>query len=74
MKTRILTAAVCIPVLLLILLVLDKIVATVLVGALLAVSAYELLYATGLVKEPRLVIYSCIGAFFLAISLFSVCS
>jgi phosphatidate cytidylyltransferase len=67
MKTRILTAAVCIPVLLLILLVLDKIVATVLVGALLAVSAYELLYATGLVKEPRLVIYSCICAFSLAI-------
>ena len=69
MKTRLITAAVCIPLLLLVLLVLDKVVAAVLWGALLSISAYELLYSTGLVREPRLVIYSCVAAF--AVSIWS---
>ena len=63
MKTRIITAAVAIPLLLLLLLVLDKIVAAIVWGALLAIATYELLYVTGLVRESRLVIYSCIMAF-----------
>jgi len=63
MKTRIITAAVAIPLLLLILLVADKVIAAVIWGAMLTVSAYELLYATGLVREPRLVIYACVMAF-----------
>ena len=63
MKTRIITAAVGIPVMLLVLLVADKIVAAVVWGALLAVGAYELLFGTGLVREPRLVIYACVSAF-----------
>ena len=63
MKTRIITAAVAIPLLLLLLLVANKIVAAIVWGALLAVSAYELLYVTGLIREPRLVIYSCVMAF-----------
>lgn len=63
MKTRIITAAVTIPVLLLILLVANKIVAAIVWGALLSVGAYELLYTTGLVREPRLVIYACVMAF-----------
>lgn len=63
MKTRIITAAVAIPVLLLILLVADKTIAAVIWGALLSLSAYELLYSTGLVREPRLVIYACAMAF-----------
>ena len=63
MKTRIITAAVAIPVMLLILLVANKIVAAIVWGALLAIGAYELLFTTGLVREPRLVVYSCVMAF-----------
>lgn len=63
MKTRIITAAVAIPLLLLLLLVADKLIAAIVWGALLSVAAYELLYATGLVREPRLVIYACVSAF-----------
>ena len=63
MKTRIITAAVTIPVLLLLLLVLDKIVAAVVWAALMAVAAYELLYSTGLIRESRLVVYACVMAF-----------
>ena len=63
MKTRIMTAAVAIPVLLLVLLVANKIIAAVVWAALMAVAAYELLYSTGLIKESRLVIYSCVMAF-----------
>ena len=67
MKTRNLTAAVAIPALLLILLVADKVIAAVLWGALLAISAYELLYSTGLIRESRLVIYACVMAFAIAL-------
>ena len=70
MKTRLITAAVAIPLLLLLILVADKWVAGVLWGLLLAIAAYELLYGTGLIKEPRLVIYSCVMAF--ALSLWSL--
>lgn len=63
MKTRILTAAVAIPALLLVLLVADKAIAAVVWGAMLAIGVYELLYSTGLVREPRLVIYACVMAF-----------
>ena len=67
MKTRIITAAVAIPLLLMILLVADKWIAAVIWGAALAVAAYELLFGTGLVREPRLVIYSCLIAFTVSI-------
>ena len=63
MKTRILTAVVGIPLLLLLLLVADKWIAAAVWGLLLAVGAYELLFSTGLVRESRLVIYSCVVAF-----------
>jgi len=63
MKTRLITAAVAIPLLLLLLMVADKIIAAVVWGAMMSVAAYELLYCTGLIKEPRLVIYSCAMAF-----------
>lgn len=62
MKTRILAAAVLIPVLLLVVLVAPKWVAAVIFAALLAIAAYELLFRTGLVKHPRLVLYSCVMA------------
>ena len=63
MKTRLITAAVAIPLLLLLLLVAEKWIAALIWGLLLAVAAYELLFGTGLVREPLLVIYSCVMAF-----------
>ena len=69
MKTRIIAAAVLVPVLLLMVLVVDKVIAAVVMGLILAIAAYELLYRTRLVMRPRLVIYSVVMAF--AISLWS---
>ncbi len=67
MKTRIITAAIAIPVLLIILLVAPEIVAALVFGALLAVGAYEFLYRTGLMRRVRMVIYSALMAFAMAI-------
>ena len=63
MKTRIIAAAVLVPLMLLIVLVAPKIVAAVVFGVLLAIGAYELLYCTDLVRHPRLVAYSSVMAF-----------
>jgi len=63
MKTRIIAAAVLVPVLLLMVLVVDKLFAAIAMGLILAIAAYELLYRTRLVLRPRLVIYACIMAF-----------
>ena len=69
MKTRVLTAAVLIPMLLLLLMVAPTVVTAIVWGLLLAISAYELLFGTGLVREPRLVIYAAVMAF--AVSIWS---
>ena len=69
MKTRIIAAAVLVPILFLVVLVFDKVVAALVLGLLLAIGAYELLYRTRLVRHPRLVIYSCAMAF--AVSMWS---
>lgn len=63
MKTRIISAAILVPILFLLVLVAPVVVAAVVLGILLAIAAYELLYRTGLVKHPRLVVYSCAMAF-----------
>ena len=63
MKTRVIAAAVLLPLMLLIVLVAPKIVAAIVVGLLLAIGAYELLYRTGVVTHPRLVVYAAIMAF-----------
>ena len=63
MKTRIVTAAILVPVLFLVTLVLPKMVAAVLFSVMMAIAAYELLYRTGLVRHTRLVLYSCAVAF-----------
>jgi len=63
MKTRIITAAVAIPILLLLLLVVNKIAAAIVWAVLMAVAAYELLYSTGLIRESRLIVYACVMAF-----------
>ena len=69
MKTRVISAAVLVPILFLIVLVAPVSAAAAILGMLLAIAAYELLYRTGLVKQPRLVIYSSVMAF--AISMWS---
>ena len=63
MKKRIVTAAILIPVLVLVTLVAPKIVAAVVWGLLLMIGVYELLYSTGLVRHPRMVLYSAVMAF-----------
>jgi len=67
MKTRIIAAAVLVPILLLLILVLDKSIAAIVMGLILAISAYELLYRTRLVMRPRLVVYACVMAFGIAL-------
>ncbi len=69
MKTRILTAAILVPILLLLVLVAPKSVAAVVLGILLAIGAYELLYRTKLVQRPRMVLVSAAMAF--AVSIWS---
>ena len=69
MKTRILAAAVLVPLLLIILLALPKIIATIVFALLMALSAYELLYRTGLVRHVRLVLWSALMA--IAVTLWS---
>lgn len=67
MKTRIISAAILVPLLLLLVLVLDKVFAAIVMGLLLAIASYELLYRTRLIRRPRLVIYSSIMAFLISI-------
>ena len=67
MKTRILSAVVLVPILFVVVLALDEIVATALMALMMSIGAYELLYRTRLVRHSRLVLYSCLMAFFMAI-------
>lgn len=67
MKQRIITALILIPVLCLIALAAPTIVAAVIWGLLMMVGVYELLYCTGLVTHPRMVLYSALMAFFLSL-------
>lgn len=63
MKKRVITAAILIPLLGLVVLVLPKIVAAVAWGLMMMVGVYELLFTTGLVTHPRMVLYSALMAF-----------
>lgn len=67
MKTRIIAAAVLVPVLIILVLVAPTIIAAVLFGMLLAVGVFELLYRTGLVIHIRMVAYSAAAAFSISI-------
>ena len=69
MKTRIITAAILVPILLLLTLVVPQTITAIALGLLLAIAAYELLYRTGLLLNPQLVIYSAAMAF--AVSMWS---
>ena len=63
MKVRIISAAVLLPVLLILLMVAPTVVTAGVWGLLLANAAYELLYTTGLVRETRLVVIAAVMAF-----------
>lgn len=67
MKTRIISAAVLLVAAAIVIYALPSVITAVIVGLALAVAAYELLYQTGLVRHPRLVIYSAVAAFSIAI-------
>jgi len=62
MRKRILSAVVLVPILLIILFAAPKIVTTIVVSFICAVAAFELLYNTGLVRHPRMILYSMIIA------------
>ncbi len=63
MVTRIISAAVMVPALVVFLVWLPKVCTAILFGVICAIGAYELLKGTGLVKQVRLVIYSMLLAF-----------
>lgn len=63
MKTRVIAAAVLIPVLLIVVLIAPPICTAVLLGFVCAIGAYELLAGTGLVKHIRMICYTAISAF-----------
>jgi phosphatidate cytidylyltransferase len=63
MKTRILAAAVLLPLLILIILVLPKVCTAVLFGLMAALGAYELMQGTKLVTHTRLTVYAMVFAF-----------
>ena len=69
MKTRILTAAVGVPLLFILVLWAPEIVSALVVGVMMAIGAYELLYRTRLVRKGSMVVVSAIAAF--AVSLWS---
>jgi len=63
MKTRLISAAILLPVLFLVIWILPKVVCAIAIALLSAGAAYELLYKTGLVRHVRLVAYSALAAF-----------
>lgn len=67
MKTRVLAAAVLLPLLLIIVLALPKIVTAILFGVMAVVASYELMQGTGLVRHPRLTVYAMVSAFLVAL-------
>ena len=67
MKTRIIAAAVLLPLFLLFVLVLPKVLTGILFGAAAALASFELLSQTQLVKHPRMLIYSAVMAFLVGI-------
>ncbi len=63
MKVRLISAAVLLPLLLVVVLLLPEIVSAVLLAVACALATYELLYKTELVRHGRMVAYSMVAAF-----------
>lgn len=74
MLKRIVVALILVPVLLGVVLFAPKIVAALFVAVFSAIAAYELLFGTGLVREPRLLAYTMIMASLTAIWSYFGCS
>lgn len=62
MKVRIITSIITLPLLLVVLIVLPPLFTALLMMAMCAVAAYELLWSTGYVRQLRLLIYTMIAA------------
>jgi len=69
MKTRVITGSVLVALLIVVVFVLPNWATAWVLGLMLAIGAYELLYSTGLVKHVRMVAYSALSA--LAVPLMS---
>ena len=67
MKTRVITAVVLLPLLLIVLLAAPEVVTAILAGLMVAVAAWELLSGTGYVKQLPLIVSSCLMAFLVAL-------
>lgn len=67
MKTRLVSAAILLPLLFLVIWVLPKVICAILFGILAAIAVYELLYRTGLVRNVRLIAYCLVAAFLMSI-------
>ena len=73
MLKRTIVALALIPVLLVIVLALPKILVAVIAGVFCSVSAYELLGTTKLVRNSRMLLYTILAAFFVALWSFAGC-
>ena len=62
MNKRVLTGVIGAPIIVLILIVAPKICSAIIFAAALAIGAYEIVWRTGLIKFPRLMIYTCAAA------------
>ena len=63
MKTRVISAAVLLPLLAIVVLWAPTMYAAVILAILMAIGSYELLYRTGLLRHSRMVIYASVMAF-----------
>lgn len=66
MKTRVITVVLLLPLLLICVLALPKVCTAILWGVMAAIAAWELLVGTGYVKSGRVVVYSMVMAFCVA--------
>ena len=67
MKTRVITAVLLLPLLLLVVLAAPKIFTAILFATMAAIAAYELMSGTGIVKHLRLCIYAALSAFWVVL-------
>ena len=74
MKTRVLTAAVALPLLLVVVLVLPQIFTAIIFGLMCGLAAYELLIPAGMIKNMRLVAYAMVMALLVALWSYFGCS
>ena len=67
MKTRLITAGILVPLLFIVVLFLPEIVTAIILGLMVAIGAYEMLFVTNLVKHTRLVVYAMVMAFLVSL-------